>query len=81
MSTDGFGREQRHHPIRRLSAAECEALEYEGPLVLSVQQMKWIVGRWRSLNHYVVTHHRRGIVWEGTRKEWTKRGLTVEGDQ
>lgn len=78
IGRDGFGREQRHHPIRRLTKAECDQLEYEGPLVLCQQQIKWMIGPWRPMNFYVVAHHTRGVMWEGNKKEWLATGIPLE---
>jgi hypothetical protein len=36
---------RRLEPIRRLSRADCDLLGYEGPLVLSVRQVRWLFGR------------------------------------
>lgn len=75
---DGWGREHRHHPIRRLTQAECDLLEYEGPLVLCEQQMRFLIGPWRPMKHLVVTHHLRGVMWEGTPEEFAGRGLNED---
>ncbi|MEZ5343698.1 MAG: hypothetical protein R2706_20365 [Acidimicrobiales bacterium] len=76
---DGWGRSHRHHPIRRLTSAECDVIEYAGPLVLAEQQMRFIVGPWRATKTFVITHHSRGVVWEGSHDELRARGITLDG--
>lgn len=68
----------RFYPIRRLSPEECDAVGYEWPLVLSVRQIRWILGPWRSTKTYVVTHPRRGVMWSGSKKELLQLGLELD---
>ncbi len=79
MVRDGFGREHRNHPIRRLTPAECDLIEFEGPLVLCEQQMRFFVGPWRRMKSYVISHHRRGSLWQGSERELKDRGIYVNG--
>ena len=78
---DGWGRSHRHHPIRRLTRPECDAIEYAGPLVLAEQQMRFVIGPWRSMNHFVIKHDKRGVLWEGSLDELLARGITLDGSR
>ncbi len=78
---DGFGREHRNNPIRRLTPAECDLIEFEGPLVLCQQQMRFFIGPWRGMKSYVITHHSRGALWQGSEAELKEYRISVKGQE
>ena len=67
----------RDQPIRRLSAAECDLLEYSAPLTLARRECRFIVGTWRPTKTYVVIQHPGRVVMTCTRQELEERGITV----
>jgi hypothetical protein len=69
---EGF---RRLEPVRRLSRAECDLLGYEGPLVLSVRQVRWLLGPWRTTKDYVVVRHPSTVVMECTKSELLQLGV------
>jgi hypothetical protein len=69
---------QRLQPVRRLSRSECDLLGYEGPLVLSVRQVRWLIGPWRTTKDYVVVRHPNTIVMECTKAELQELGVDPE---
>jgi hypothetical protein len=69
---EGF---QRIQPVRRLSRSEWDLLGYEGPLVLSVRQVRWLVGPWRTTKDYVVVRHPNTVVMECTKAELQELGV------
>ena len=71
---EGF---RRLEPVRRLSRTECDLLGYEGPLVLSVQQVRWLIGPWRTTKDYVVGHPNT-VVMECTKSELLDLGVDPE---
>jgi hypothetical protein len=42
-------------PIRQLTSAECELLDYVGPLMLAVREHKFLIGPWRRTKVVLVT--------------------------
>jgi hypothetical protein len=66
---------RRLEPIRRLSRADCDLLGYEGPLVLSVRQVRWLFGPWRTTKDYVVVRHPNTVVMTCTRSELVELGV------
>jgi hypothetical protein len=60
--------------------AECDLLGYEGPLVLSVRQVRWLFGPWRTTKDYVVVRHPHTVVMECTRSELLELGVYPESD-
>jgi hypothetical protein len=66
---------RRLEPVRRLSRTECDLLGYEGPLVLSVRQVRWLVGPWRTTKDYVVVRHPNTVVMECTKAELLDLGV------
>jgi hypothetical protein len=66
---------QRLQPVRRLSRSECDLLGYQGPLVLSVRQVRWLVGPWRSTKDYVVVRHPNTVVMQCTKAELQELGV------
>ena len=71
---------RRDLPIRRLSRSECDLLGFEGPLVLSSRQARWVLGPWRKTKHYVVVRHPEGVVMECSETELLRLGLTLDDD-
>jgi hypothetical protein len=71
---------RRDHPIRRLSRSDCDRLGYQGPLVLSVRQARWLLGPWRSTNRYVVVRHPNQVVMECSRAELLQLGVTLDDE-
>ena len=69
---EGF---RRLEPVRRLSRAECDLLGYEGPLVLLVRQVRWLLGPWRTTKDYVVIRHPSTVVMECTESELLQLGV------
>jgi hypothetical protein len=69
---------RRNLPIRRLSRAECDLLGFEGPLVLSARQARWVLGPWRNTNHYVVVRHPDQIVMDCSASELRELGLNLD---
>jgi hypothetical protein len=67
----------RQHPVRRMSREECDLVGYEGPLVLSARQARWIFGPWRTTG-YTVIHHRRGVLMDCSRAELLDLGLELD---
>lgn len=74
---EGF---RRLEPVRRLSRTECDLLGYEGPLVLSVQQVRWLFGPWRTTKDYVVVRHPNTVVMECTKSELLDLGVDPEAE-
>jgi hypothetical protein len=66
---------RRNWPIRRLSRAECDLLGFEGPLVLSVRQARYLFGPWRSTKRYVVVRHPDYVVMDCTESELLRLGV------
>jgi hypothetical protein len=69
--------ESRLQPVRRLDDADCDRLGFEGPLVLSRREYRFLFGPWRPVDAYVVTHRVRGDLLSCTRRELTALGVAV----
>jgi hypothetical protein len=67
----------RLHPVRRMTREECDLVGYEGPLVLSAHQVRWLFGPWRTKG-YTVSHNRRGVLMACSRAELVGLGLDVD---
>ena len=70
-----LGRFTRSWPVRRLSRRECDLAGYAAPLVLSVAQVRWLFGPWRSTGTYTLEQHPNGTVWRGARKDLERLGI------
>lgn len=70
--------ESRLEYVRDLTPEECDLVGFEGPLVLTRRELRFIFGPWRRTNNYVVCHRRRGDVLGVTRKELERLGITVD---
>jgi hypothetical protein len=68
---------ERLQPIRRLSRADCDRLGFEGPLVLSMRQVRSLFGPWRT-KAYVVVRHPSTVVLECTKSELLDLGVDPE---
>jgi hypothetical protein len=68
---------RRFLPIRRLSRTDCDLLGYEGPLVLSARQVRWLFGPWRTTS-YVVVRHPNHVVMECSESELLELGVQPE---
>ena len=64
--------------IRQLAPAECEALEFEGPLALARREYRFFIGPWRPSKYYVVSHRQQGEVLVCSRRELERLGITPE---
>lgn len=73
----GFRGFSRHHPVRRMTPEECDLVGYEGPLILSAHQVRWLVGPWRTKG-YTVRHNRRGVLMECSKAELADLGIDVD---
>lgn len=62
--------------IRPLSAAECEAVGFEGPLALARREYRFLVGPWRPSKYYVISHRTRGEVLVCSRRELARLGVS-----
>lgn len=76
--------DSRLQPIRRLSAAECELLEFEGPLQLARREHRFLIGPWRPTKHVLVitepsAHRPAEVLMVCTTDQLRSRG--VEPDQ
>ncbi len=74
LSALATGRDQ---PIRRLSDAECELLEYAAPLTLARREYRFIIGTWRPTKTYVVIQHPDRVVMTCTRQQLEERGIAI----
>jgi hypothetical protein len=72
-----FNRFSRHHPVRRMTPEECDLVGYEGPLILSAHQVRWLFGPWRTRG-YSVRHNRRGVLMECSKAELADLGIDVD---
>jgi hypothetical protein len=68
---------RRDRPIRRLSPAECDLLEYAPPLVVARREYRFLVGPWRPSTTYVVIKHPDQVVMTCTKRQLNERGITV----
>jgi hypothetical protein len=73
----GYRGFSRLHPVRRLTPEECDLVGYEGPLILSAQQVRWLVGPWRTKG-YTVSHNRRGVLMVCSKAELRDLGIDVD---
>jgi hypothetical protein len=67
-------------PIRQLSAAECELLDYLGPLMLASREHKFLIGPWRRAKVVLVTQMfdesgNAEIMMTCTREQLLERGV------
>jgi hypothetical protein len=72
-----FGLE-RYQPVRRLSRSDCDLLGFQGPLVLSVRQARFLIGPWRTTKDYVVVRHPDTVVMRCSKRELRQLGLEVD---
>ena len=72
-----FRRSSRQQPVRRMSREECDLVGFEGPLVLSARQVRWMFGPWRTTG-YTVIHNRRGVLMTCSKAELLELGLEVD---
>lgn len=76
----GFLFSRRLQPVRRLSRAECELLEYAGPLFLARVEHRVPWGPWRPAGGYVVVRHPDQVLMDVTREQLAARGIPLDGD-
>jgi hypothetical protein len=67
----------RMQPVRRLDDVDCDRLGFEGPLVLSRREYRFVFGPWRPVDAYVVTHRVRGEMLVCTRRELEALGVSL----
>ena len=67
----------RLRPVRRLTRQECDALGFEGPLVVSERQHRWMFAGWRP-SKGVEVHRSTDVVWSGTREELERLGVRLD---
>ena len=70
--------ESRLEYVRDLTPDECDLVGFEGPLVLTRREIRFIFGPWRPTKNYIVCHRRRGNVLGGTQKELERLGVPVD---
>ena len=67
--------ERRFHPVRRLTRAEANALELQGPLVLTRVPHRFLPIRWIPSKWYAVVDSDRRPLMVATKKELARFGL------
>lgn len=71
--------ESRLQYVRDLTPDECDLVGFEGPLVLTRRELRFVFGPWRRTKNYVVCHRHRGDVLGVTRAELEHLGVSVDG--
>jgi hypothetical protein len=70
--------ESRLQYVRDLTPDECDLVGFEGPLVLTRRELRFVFGPWRRTKNYVVTHRRHGDLLGVTRAELERLGVRVD---
>ena len=68
---------RRDQPVRRLSAAECDLLEYAPPLVLARREYRFMFRSWRPTTTYLVVRHPDRILMTCTKEQLEARGISI----
>lgn len=70
--------EARLEYVRDLTPEECDLVGFEGPLVLTRRELRFVFGPWRRTKNYVVTHRRHGDLLGVSRKELEQLGVHLD---